>query len=262
MYHHLSTSSPTFPPPPAARHYHTTLSIWLSVDPLADKYPGVSPYTYCGNNPVRLVDKDGMEISENLDKWRYNTTTGRLTWLNDEGGQFNQTVEFVHNSSDGKLHYNQTKSVNFNGTIGDMFDFSVVTPSVDKIISGTVSVVSGVIGFIGGVVLGVGGGVFTGGMATAAGTAVCFAGGSEVVMGIGTIAEAARQNRIDEQKIVRDISHSIGSYAVGKLSKPTQNEVRANLAVLAASLSWTAAQVMSALYPVYKGFPDDATIIQ
>ena len=29
------------------------------MDPLADKYPGVSPYTYCGNNPVRLVDKDG-----------------------------------------------------------------------------------------------------------------------------------------------------------------------------------------------------------
>ena len=47
---------------PAARHYHPTLSIWLSVDPMADKYPGVSPYTYCGNNPVRLVDKDGREI--------------------------------------------------------------------------------------------------------------------------------------------------------------------------------------------------------
>ena len=37
----------------------TTLSIWLSVDPMADKYPGVSPYTYCANNPVKLVDEDG-----------------------------------------------------------------------------------------------------------------------------------------------------------------------------------------------------------
>lgn len=59
---HLSTSSPTFPPPPSARHYHSDLSIWLSVDPMSDKYPGVSPYTYCGNNPVRLVDPDGREI--------------------------------------------------------------------------------------------------------------------------------------------------------------------------------------------------------
>ncbi|MBR0054576.1 MAG: hypothetical protein IJP65_04645 [Bacteroidales bacterium] len=46
---------------PAARHYHPTLSIWLSVDPMADKYPGVSPYAYCANNPVRLVDPNGRE---------------------------------------------------------------------------------------------------------------------------------------------------------------------------------------------------------
>ncbi len=62
MPHHLSPSSPTFPPPPAARHYNSDLSIWLSVDPMSDKYPGVSPYTYCANNPVRLVDPDGDTI--------------------------------------------------------------------------------------------------------------------------------------------------------------------------------------------------------
>ncbi len=59
--HHQIT---TFSPPPAARHYHSTLSIWLSVDPMADKYPGVSPYVYCANNPVRLVDEDGRDIWE------------------------------------------------------------------------------------------------------------------------------------------------------------------------------------------------------
>ena len=42
----------------AARHYNSALSIWLSVDPMADKYPSISPYTYCANNPVRLVDPD------------------------------------------------------------------------------------------------------------------------------------------------------------------------------------------------------------
>jgi len=45
----------------AARLYHSTASVWLSVDPLSDKYPGVSPYVYCANNPVRLVDPDGRE---------------------------------------------------------------------------------------------------------------------------------------------------------------------------------------------------------
>ncbi|MBR0077601.1 MAG: hypothetical protein IJP72_04290 [Bacteroidales bacterium] len=32
------------------------------MDPMADKYPGLSPYTYCADNPVRLVDPDGREI--------------------------------------------------------------------------------------------------------------------------------------------------------------------------------------------------------
>ena len=72
MPRNLSTSSPTFPPPPAARHYHSDLSIWLSVDPMADKYPGLSPYTYCADNPVKLVDPNGREIGEYFDmegKW-------------------------------------------------------------------------------------------------------------------------------------------------------------------------------------------------
>jgi len=45
-----------------ARYYNSDLSIWLSVDPMSDKYPSLSPYVYCANNPVRLVDKDGREI--------------------------------------------------------------------------------------------------------------------------------------------------------------------------------------------------------
>ena len=59
---HLPISSSTFTHTPSERHYHSTLSIWLSVDPMSDKYPGVSPYTYCANNPVRLVDEDGREV--------------------------------------------------------------------------------------------------------------------------------------------------------------------------------------------------------
>ena len=45
-----------------ARYYTDRLSIWLSVDPLADKYPHLSPYAYCADNPVMLVDPDGMQI--------------------------------------------------------------------------------------------------------------------------------------------------------------------------------------------------------
>ncbi|MBP1672302.1 MAG: hypothetical protein H6Q25_117 [Bacteroidetes bacterium] len=42
--------------------FHNNLSIWLSVDPMSDKSPSMSPYNYCANNPVILVDPDGEEI--------------------------------------------------------------------------------------------------------------------------------------------------------------------------------------------------------
>ena len=41
---------------------HELMTGWLSVDPMTDKYPGISPYAYCAWNPVKLVDPDGMEI--------------------------------------------------------------------------------------------------------------------------------------------------------------------------------------------------------
>lgn len=42
-----------------ARYYDPELSVWMSVDPMAEKYPGWSPYNYTLLNPVKLVDPDG-----------------------------------------------------------------------------------------------------------------------------------------------------------------------------------------------------------
>ena len=44
-----------------ARYYSSDLSIWFSVDPMSDKYPSLSPYVYCADNPVKLVDIDGCD---------------------------------------------------------------------------------------------------------------------------------------------------------------------------------------------------------
>ena len=41
---------------------HELMTMWLSVDPMADKYPSISPYAYCAWNPVRLVDPDGRDF--------------------------------------------------------------------------------------------------------------------------------------------------------------------------------------------------------
>ena len=45
-----------------ARYYNPATALWLGVDPLASKYPGVSPYVYCVSNPVKYIDPDGREL--------------------------------------------------------------------------------------------------------------------------------------------------------------------------------------------------------
>ena len=41
---------------------HGLMTMWLSVDPMADKYPSISPYAYCAWNPVKLIDPDGKDV--------------------------------------------------------------------------------------------------------------------------------------------------------------------------------------------------------
>ncbi len=42
-----------------ARYLDPTGAMWLSVDPLFEKYAGMTPYNYCMGNPVKMVDPDG-----------------------------------------------------------------------------------------------------------------------------------------------------------------------------------------------------------
>ena len=59
-----------------ARYYTSDLSIWLSVDPMSAKYPSLSPYVYCANNPVKLVDPNGED-------WFENELTGDVYYARD-----------------------------------------------------------------------------------------------------------------------------------------------------------------------------------
>jgi len=43
-----------------ARFYDPSISLWTSVDPLADFAPDWTPYRYSFNNPIRYTDPDGM----------------------------------------------------------------------------------------------------------------------------------------------------------------------------------------------------------
>jgi len=45
-----------------ARYYDPQISVWLSVDRLAAKYPQVSPYNFSLNNPINLIDPNGDSV--------------------------------------------------------------------------------------------------------------------------------------------------------------------------------------------------------
>ena len=44
-----------------ARYYDPRTSLWLSTDPLELKYPNISTYTYCANNPIIAIVPNGKD---------------------------------------------------------------------------------------------------------------------------------------------------------------------------------------------------------
>ena len=51
-----------------ARQFSPSFHRFTSMDPLAEKYYGISPYAYCKDNPVNLVDPNGLIDKEWLKK--------------------------------------------------------------------------------------------------------------------------------------------------------------------------------------------------
>ena len=85
-----------------ARYYASPFSFWLSVDPLADKYPNISPYAYCTWNPIKFIDPDGKE------KHCFHTDSYYACLnLKDDSGIYFTT----HGNIKGKLFGNSKKEI-------------------------------------------------------------------------------------------------------------------------------------------------------
>ena len=109
-----------------ARHMSPDVGRFTSIDPMAEKYYSISPYAYCGNNPVNAIDIKGDSIlvliapkgangnghlaaliQNSEGKWEYYSKNGTKDFFglygkpyNDNKGEssFTSVIEFLNNS--------------------------------------------------------------------------------------------------------------------------------------------------------------------
>lgn len=71
---------------------HELMTMWLSVDPMANVSPNISPYHYCHWNPIRLTDPTGMLDYE----WQCDSRTGQTVKTGEGGGESHHTVTIIN----------------------------------------------------------------------------------------------------------------------------------------------------------------------
>jgi hypothetical protein len=94
------------------------ISRWLSIDPLASHYPGISPYVFVANNPIRNIDPDGRKF--------YN---------------FNSSGDYVGTSHDNWFHnifFKQGRVLDNNGNVARQFRFADRRNDTRAIENGTI----------------------------------------------------------------------------------------------------------------------------
>src|SRR5690554_6847879 len=133
-----------------ARYYDPRTSIFLSVDPLAEKYPNWNPYHYVHQNPINLIDPTGMSAEE--------PPVNGLDWFADDTGQYfwneeKNTYEHYQYNDDGSYSFSGYYSADeFSEPVGDysiIFDLSNAAPKDEYDPSKTIwSVASPIVAYL------------------------------------------------------------------------------------------------------------------
>jgi hypothetical protein len=95
-----------------ARGYYAASGRFMSVDPMAEKYYSISPYSYCAGNPVNAIDIDGKKPVWNGkygedSKYIDDVTNEEESWSNVQNymnyGNYNGS-QMLENSNDESSH--------------------------------------------------------------------------------------------------------------------------------------------------------------
>ncbi len=85
---------------------------WTTPDPLAEKYPSISPYAHCAGNPVRFIDPDGRDYNVVVNQ-EDNTVTVQATYYacTQDFASAKQAVSYWNNQSNNFTY--ETKEGNY-----------------------------------------------------------------------------------------------------------------------------------------------------
>lgn len=91
------------------------------MDPLAEKYYDISPYAWCGNNPVNRIDPDGMDYWSTSDPEQIrafmqsykagNSSYNFSQWNHIEDAKFIKDFKATFNDETGKFYTSSSKVI-------------------------------------------------------------------------------------------------------------------------------------------------------
>lgn len=112
-----------------ARYYDCLIPTFKSQDPLAEKYPWLSPYNHCANNPMRFVDYDGQRISviEKGIDYIYTYTDDGYGFYDAHGNPYQGNSEFINKLTKALSNINS-------GYVGNLLVTSLVNSSEELLI--------------------------------------------------------------------------------------------------------------------------------
>lgn len=172
----------------SARFMEPALGRFTTMDPMAEKYYSISPYTYCLNNPIILIDHNGKWPSLKTIKQKINIgIENTLSFVNGASRAFADNL--LGGSTDLREtgdYYNQD-AYNAGQNVGDVL----------SVLGGTFEVVDGSSKIVGGVLAA----PETGGASlpvVGLGTAEVAHGGVQIVSGIKNLSQ--RNGRVSEAR--------------------------------------------------------------
>ena len=81
--------------------------VWLSVDPMHSERSWLTPYNYVQNNPVNLIDPDGMLDTE----YNLNVETGKFEAVSDKGGSETDYYNIGTVNENGEFETRETVTI-------------------------------------------------------------------------------------------------------------------------------------------------------